>query len=90
MNDLTLKKIFEIIRQSEIQAKEERKMRQEINEEVEVNRKEINQKGKNFYKQRRDSNKDITSRRADMRQMWKSLPHARKKMSCGEVRMSQM
>ncbi|XP_071646588.1 uncharacterized protein [Temnothorax longispinosus] len=56
INDLTLEKAFEIARQAEIQAKEGRKMRQETEEETEVNR--VVQKEKNPHKQKRSENKN--------------------------------
>lgn len=56
MNDLTLEKAFELVRQSEIQTKEGIRIRQEADGELEANR--VSQKEINTHRQRYRGNKD--------------------------------
>lgn len=62
INDLTVDKALEIARQSEIQSKEGKKLRQIIEEETEVN--QVSQKGKNFPRRKSNNDKD-TSRKTE-------------------------
>lgn len=58
-NDLTLEKAFEMARQAEIQAKEGKKMRQEISEAtIEVNR--VSKTGKNLSKLKQEDSKNTS------------------------------
>jgi len=54
-SDLTVDKALEIARQSEIQSKEGKKIRQEVEEETKVNR--VSQRKKNFPRRKINNDK---------------------------------